>query len=214
MHRSNRLLTSTPVCSQSLAILLRLSRVLLLILLPAASSFAQTPPPRMEAQIQTSGQGLNGQLMLNQAAGTDIQQLNVRVLSVGAIGNPGVQLQQTLDPIAHELVGIHASARIEGASFGQGHGVLGINQSAGVANQNINSFRMVLGTLPTPLEDSILLQNAAPTLNSDAVLPQSGVRVVEVDDRAFTASRGVVQLNQSAGVGNRTANNLSIRGME
>ena len=213
MYRLNRL-RFRPACSGGLTILLRLPPLLLLTLLPGAASWAQTPLPRMEAQIQASGQGVNGQLMLNQAAGTGIQQLNARVLTVGAAGTPGLQLQQSLDPVARESVGIHASARIEGASFGQGHGVLGINQSAGVANQAINSFRMVLGTLPAPLEDSILLQNAAPTLNSDAVVPQSGVRVVEVDDRAFAASRGVVQLNQSAGVGNRTANNLSIRVMD
>ncbi|PPA00574.1 adhesin, partial [Pseudomonas sp. MWU12-2312b] len=30
-------------------------------------------------------------------------------------------------------------------------------------------------------------------------------------DQAFTGSRGVIQLNQSAGVGNRMANTFSVR---
>ncbi len=38
----------------------------------------------------------------------------------------------------------------------------------------------------------------------------TGSRQVVTSDQAFTGSRGVVQVNQSAGVGNRMANTLGI----
>ncbi|MNG94318.1 hypothetical protein D3C79_533250 [compost metagenome] len=54
-------------------------------------------------------------------------------------------------------------------------------------------------------------QNVALLNNSDPTVTAPGHRQVTTSDQAFTASRGVIQLNQSAGVGNRTANTLSIR---
>lgn len=69
--------------------------------------------------------------------------------------------------------------------------------------------------MPESLDDSGLAMSAAPSsLNSGAVAPQSGQRQVSIDDQAFADSRGVVQLNQSAGVGNRMVNNLGIRIMD
>jgi len=47
--------------------------------------------------------------------------------------------------------------------------------------------------------------------NSGATGTQNGSRQVVTSDQAFTGSRGVIQVNQSAGVGNRMANTLSIR---
>jgi hypothetical protein len=62
------------------------------------------------------------------------------------------------------------------------------------------------------LDDSVLAQQSVmPSVISGAVGPQSGERIASVDDRAFSSSRGVVQLNQSAGIGNRSINNLGIR---
>jgi hypothetical protein len=41
--------------------------------------------------------------------------------------------------------------------------------------------------------------------------PTTGSRQVVTSDQAFTGSRGVVQVNQSAGVGNQVANTLNVR---
>jgi len=175
---------------------------------------ADPAEPRTNAQIQESGQHYSGNLMLNQAAGNGMQQANVRVINIGELSRSAVQVQQAMSSIAPESVGLNAAAQIEGASFSQGHGALGVNQSSGLANQSINVFRLTLSAMPENMDDSILSQNAAPTMNSDAVVPQQGERRVETDDRAFAGSSGVVQLNQSAGVGNRTANNLNISVMQ
>jgi hypothetical protein len=65
---------------------------------------------------------------------------------------------------------------------------------------------------PEGLDDSALAQQSvAPSTTSGTVEPQSSERFVAIDEGAFGSSRGVVQLNQSAGVGNRSINNLAIR---
>jgi hypothetical protein len=183
-------------------------------LLSSQPLLADVAQPHMNAQIQDSGQHYSGNVMLNQAAGNRMQQANVRALSIGEQSRSAVQVQQAVSSIKPEFVGLNAAARIEGASFSQGHGALGINQISGMANQSTNIFRMTLSAMPEDMDDNILSQNAAPTMNSDVVVPQQGERRVEIDDRAFAGSSGVVQLNQSAGVGNRTANNLSISVMQ
>ncbi|KAA0961708.1 hypothetical protein FQ185_24985 [Pseudomonas sp. ANT_H12B] len=54
-------------------------------------------------------------------------------------------------------------------------------------------------------------QNVTLLNNSDPTDSTPGYRQVATSDQAFTGSRGVIQLNQSAGVGNRMANTLSVR---
>lgn len=178
-----------------------------------ASAWAEQPVnPRMTANIDGSGQGFQGNLMINQSAGDQQQQANARAISMGDHASTRIAVRQTNDRSAPGSIDAHA--RISGAAFSQGNGVLGVNQSAGITNQQINAFRLELNALPESLEDSALAQSAAPATNSGVGVPQGGERVVEMDDQAFAGSRGVVQLNQSAGVGNRSANNLSIRVLE
>jgi hypothetical protein len=54
-------------------------------------------------------------------------------------------------------------------------------------------------------------QNVTLIHNSDPTDSAPGNRQVATSDQAFTGSRGVIQLNQSSGVGNRMANTLSVR---
>ena len=160
------------------------------------------------ALIRNSVMGYSGNAMVNQAAGTEHQQANVRVIATtGASSARVLQRQDAL--IAPDR--LDARARIQGAAFSNGSGVLGVNQGSGVGNQQINALRMVVEAFPESLDDSSLAQHAAPSSSISAAMPDNGDRLVEIDDRAFSGSRGVVQLNQSAGVGNRTANHLVIR---
>lgn len=167
------------------------------------------------ADIQSSGKGYNGVVMINQAAGDGQQQVNVRALAAGDNAQARIKVEQIRDIILEEQVQLNANARIGGDAFSQGDGVLGINQSAGIGTQQINAFRIEVGSMPQSLDDSGLAQSVAPSsINSGAVAPQSGQRQVSIDDQAFADSRGVVQLNQSAGVGNRMVNSLGIRIMD
>lgn len=168
-----------------------------------------------KAEIESSGEGYNGVIMINQAAGNTHQQANARSLSIGEASSARIAVSQTQDYSPVGETRTNASANIKGNSFSNGAGVLGINQSAGSSNQHINAFRIEIGSLPVGLDDRGLAQSAASlSANSGAVVPQGGDRRVEIDDQAFSGSTGVVQLNQSAGVGNSTLNHLGIRIMD
>lgn len=184
---------------------------LFLLCLFSPALLAAPPVQQLNAQLDSSGQAYQGSLMLNQAAGDSQQQANARAVAIGDRANASTPVTQLIEQLPPSQAGISANARIEGSSFSRGNGLLGVNQSAGNSNQQINAFRMAAG-VPEGLDDSVLAQQSvAPSTISGAVEPQSGERLVSVDDRAFASSRGVVQLNQSAGVGNRSINNLGIR---
>ncbi len=120
------------------------------------------------------------------------------------------RISQKLDTAADPS--LNAKAAIRGNSFSNGNGVIGVNQSAGADNQMINAVRIGISAQPQGIDDSALSQqNVALLPGSGTVAPVSGSRQVVTSDQAFTGSRGVVQLNQSAGVGNRMANTLNIR---
>ena len=124
---------------------------------------------------------------------------------------PTAKVRQSTDNSPANPAGIDARATIGGSSFANSRGVVGVNQGAGSGNQQINAMRIASG-LPQGLDDSALAQQSVrPSSISGAAEPQSGERIVSVDDSAFGSSRGVVQLNQSAGVGNRSINSLGIR---
>lgn len=167
----------------------------------------------IEASIDSSAAHYQGNLMINQASGDLQQQVNARAISAGAM--PAVSVGQHREGEFAIDAGADLRAHIHGASFSGGNGVLGVNQGAGAGNQQINGFRLGAGARPESLDDSVLAQSAAgSSFNSAAELHGAGERLVEIDDQAFSESRGVVQLNQGAGVGNRMVNNLSIRMVE
>lgn len=185
--------------------------ILFLAILASASALADSSAQVNDtATINNSGSNYRGNQLINQAAGDQQQQINSRSIAIGTQAGTSDNLSQTrsgqLDP------SINAKAQILGNSFSNGSGSLGVNQSAGAGNQMINVMRVSISAQPQSMDDSALLQqNVALSNNSGATDPQSGSRQVVTGDQAFTGSRGVTQLNQSAGVGNRMANTLSIR---
>lgn len=183
--------------------------LLILASLCSAPAFAE-PPVINTATIDGSGARYEGNLGVNQAAGDQQQQVNARALATGRDANATTDIRQRL----HTRVdpNMDAQANIQGNAFSNGNGALGVNQSAGASNQQANALRISISTQPQSIDDSVLLQqNVALLNNSDSTAQTPGHRQVSTSDQAFTGSRGVVQLNQSAGVGNRTANTLSIR---
>lgn len=176
--------------------------LLIFALLGSASAMADNT-----AVINNSGQQYEGVLSINQAAGTQQQTSNSRAIALdGQATTVDIQnLNGKVDPA------LNAKATIQGTSFTNGKGVLGVNQSAGANNQSINALRISLNPGPQSIDDSVLLQQNTTTLATDSGLtPTTGSRQVVTSDQAFTGSRGVIQVNQSAGVGNRVANTLGI----
>ncbi|WP_339456571.1 adhesin [Pseudomonas sp. EA_65y_Pfl1_P120] len=176
--------------------------LLLLALLSSTAAMADNT-----AVINNSGKDYNGNVMINQAAGNQQQMANNRAVTLGgqAATRNTQNMNGNVDP------SLNAKASIEGASFTNGNGMVGINQSAGANNQSINAVRISLNPGPQSIDDSVLLQQNTTTLATDSGLtPTTGSRQVVTSDQAFTGSRGVIQVNQSAGVGNRVANTLGI----
>lgn len=187
-----------------------MNRTLLIIaMFCSASTFAQ-PPVINNAEINSSGTQYQGNFSVNEAAGDQQQQANARAIAIGHGASATTQIRQRLRTIVDPRIDAHSS--IQGDSFSHGNGVLGVNQSAGASNQQANALRITVSAQPQSIDDSVLRQqNVALITNSDPTDSAPGYRQVATSDQAFTGSRGVIQLNQSAGVGNRTANTLSVR---
>ncbi|QVM89154.1 adhesin [Pseudomonas entomophila] len=183
--------------------------VLILAALCSASAFAQGPVVN-NANIDNSAAQYQGNVGVNQAAGDQQQQANARAFAIGHDANASTQIRQRLRSQVDPAV--DAQANIKGDSFSHGSGALGVNQGAGAANQQANALRISISAQPQSIDDSVLLQQNVALINSsDPTDLAPGHRQVTTSDQAFTGSRGVVQLNQSAGVGNQTANTLSVR---
>ncbi|WP_397453513.1 adhesin [Pseudomonas sp. NA-150] len=189
--------------------------LLALAMLCSASAFAQPPvinsaPVINNAEIDSSGQQYQGNAAVNQAAGDQQQQANARAIAIGPNASANTQIRQRLHNAADPT--IDAKATISGNSFSNGSGILGVNQSAGASNQQANAVHIAISAQPQSLDDSVLKQQNVTLLNSSgSTNPTPGSRQIATSDQAFTGSRGVIQVNQSAGVGNQTANILSVR---
>ncbi|KAF6690878.1 MULTISPECIES: adhesin [Pseudomonas] len=175
--------------------------LLLLALLGSASAMADN-----NAVINNSGKDYRGNLSINQAAGNQQQQANNRAIALGGQATT-VNIQRLDGQVDPSL---NAKAAIQGASFTNGNGMLGVNQAAGANNQTVNAVRISLNPGPQSIDDSVLLQQNTTQLTDSGLTPTTGSRLVVTSDQAFTGSRGVIQVNQSAGVGNRMANTLGI----
>jgi hypothetical protein len=184
--------------------------LLLLALMGCTSAMAAGPGSVNDASIQDSGTQYRGNFNVNQASGDQMQQTNTRAIAIGTEASATTIVRQKLDTPADRSM--NASATIGGNSFSNGNGVLGVNQGAGANNQMANVTRISISAGPQSVDDSALSQqNVALLPSSGATGTSPGSRQVTTSDQAFTGSRGVIQVNQSAGVGNRMANTLSIR---
>lgn len=177
--------------------------LIFLALLASASALADSSVPVINnANIQDSGAQYKGNFNVNQAAGDQQQQTNTRAIAIGTNASATTSINQKIDTPANPSM--NATATIGGNSFSNGNGVLGVNQGAGANNQMANAVRISISANPQSVDDSALSQqNVALLPSSGATDASKGSRQVVTSDQAFTGSRGVVQVSQSAGVGNQ-----------
>ena len=161
------------------------------------------------ATIDNSAKQYNGVVTLNQAAGDQQQLSNNVAIAVGHNAQANIAITQKISGAAADRA-MDAKAAIHGTSFSNGNGVLSVNQSAGAQNQMINAVRISINAGPQSIDDSVMSQQNVALATDSGLNPITGSRQVVTSDQAFTGSRGVVQVNQSAGVGNRMANTLGI----
>ncbi|CEL29161.1 adhesin [Pseudomonas sp. A1230] len=187
-----------------------MNRTLLLLAVLGCTSAMADPNSVNSANIQDSGMQYRGNFNVNQAAGDQMQQANTKAIAIGTESQASTRVIQRIDTPADRSM--NATANIGGNSFSNGNGILGVNQGAGANNQMANVTRVSISAAPQSIDDSALSQqNVALLPSSGATGTSIGSRQVTTSDQAFTGSRGVIQVNQSAGVGNRMANTLSIR---
>lgn len=188
----------------------------LLIILSLASSMAAAETGNALSSAVIGHAALNqahGVIAVNQAAGDDNQQANLRAFAGNtdsASVNASVLLEQSATNVPVKADGV-MEAHVA-AAFQSMRGVLSINQVAGAGNRQGNLVSIGRGHGGEVLPDRVLSESVALSPSPAGVeASTTKVRQVSIDDNAFVGTRGIVQLNQTAGVGNQSANLLGVR---
>lgn len=191
----------------------------LLAATPAAAQIVLLPAPADALVRDTSviGEGamsgVSGISSVNSSAGDFNQQANVRAISInpGGTANAQNQVNQFQGPEFSTPVG-QADVQIRAGAFTGSMGVMGVNQAAGIANRQVNGLAIGIGTRVEAVGDSTLATTAPRVSSLGGNTPgASSNQKIGVDDTAFQGARGILQLNQTAGTGNRSANTLGIQ---
>lgn len=193
------------------------------VALPARAQEAATAPsppaPLDQAHAADhAGKGAVGRTAVNQAAGSNNVQVNLAAIAIAANGVGAVDLRSAQSASPGDRLR-EASARIEGQAFSGTQGLLSVNQAAGSGNAQANLFALGNGgaTPFTPpggaiagLDDAALASVAGErTTETAGTMPRP--RQALIADDALRGGQGVVQVNQTAGVGNASTNAIVLR---
>ncbi|WP_240647979.1 hypothetical protein [Pararobbsia silviterrae] len=151
-----------------------------------------------------------GALAINIAAGVD----NVQTNQAAVLSGNGVAVvtgQQQTAQTARVKIGA-ASATIGSNAFSNTLGVVAVNQAAGANNLQRNAVS--IGGLPVGAEVVADSELSATTARNGGNRGNSGsghALDASIASDAFKGATGVVQINQTAGAGNATANSFVLR---
>lgn len=186
-----------------------------LISLPCWSQVAGPELPAYVTRSVIDGNALSnvrGRFAVNMAAGDSNAQTNAGAMAIGLDGGT-----------AAALVGVHQAtgwsratapdlsiAVIGGRAFANSSGAVSVNQTSGAGNTQANGMAVAVGFDVEAASESVL---AATASGVGLAGPARGanMKAVSISDSAFRGSRGLVQINQSAGSGNSTANNFAFQ---
>ena len=166
--------------------------------------------------------GAQGRIAVNQAAGTGNAQANLGALATsdGGLGLVGVHAAQKPGATAPALRERDAAARIQHGAFSGSQGVLSVNQIAGSGNAQANLFMVGQGPQGvvaagvhgiSGIDDAALADVAGDANTTEGAVVPSWRREAVIADDAFRGSQGVVQVNQTAGVGNSSTNAIVLQ---
>jgi hypothetical protein len=153
--------------------------------------------------------GATGAITVNEAAGLNNAQANQLTISSGgstASDNASVQSASAQAKVAH------ASASIAGNAFSNTSGAVLVNQSAGAGNLQRNSVQLGTAAIGVETVSDSVLSAAIP--KNGGLARTNGVhdaREATISNEAFRNVNGIVQINQTAGAGNATANSFVLR---
>ena len=161
-----------------------------------------------------AGVGARGRIAVNQAAGSGNAQSNLAAIAISTSGTGQVGLQARQQPFAGPRDRA-ASAQLQGGAFSGSQGLLSINQVAGSGNAQANLFAVGQHVGPTDVVLAGLDDSARASVTGDSASGQPAAppvtRDARIGDGAFRGSQGVVQLNQTAGVGNLSTNAIVLQ---
>lgn len=154
--------------------------------------------------------GVTGATAVNMATGDLNQQANLRAFASG--GSATIQSRQ-LQLDNHDDRPLVASVSIGGQAFAAGNGLASINQASGSGNAQLNAVAAGLTKqgIRETTDDSLsttVFASAGGQNPGNAGASGNGTRSVAVESSAMQGYHGVMQLNQAAGSGNATGNQL------
>lgn len=190
----------------------------LALALPAMAT--ESPAAAGRDQVRIEGQvaaGMRGAAAMNLAAGVGNAQANVRALGQATQATVVVHALQHVDTSRVDA-GRDAQAVIAGGALADFHGVLGLNQAAGGANAQANVLAVGIGAgdlalgIGQQVDNAALAATAANAGLAPATdAPAMPLREARIEPGAIGGASGVLQINQSAGVGNASANAIVLQ---
>jgi hypothetical protein len=152
--------------------------------------------------------GVRGRLAVNLAAGDGNMQANVAAVAAGPAATAKASVRA--EGSAPEAASV-AIAGVGGGAFGDAAGMISLNQASGAGNAQANAVAISVGLKAQALADSQLAGTASSARTHRATASGSRVREASISEGAFRGARGLIQVNQAAGAGNRTANHFTVR---
>lgn len=154
---------------------------------------------------------VRGRFAVNMAAGDSNAQANAAAIALDAAGGSVIGLVdgiQVTSPRQGNLPDL-AVAIIGGNAFANSSGLISVNQTSGVGNAQANAAAFAMG-FEEVLAESVLSATTSNAAQIGAGASQSH-QAASINDAAFDGAQGLVQVNQSAGSGNSTANNFALQ---
>jgi len=178
-------------------------------LVAASAAHAQASVGATASVAPDAALGTTGAFTVNEAAGVDNAQANqLAITGGGAVANLNLNAQRA----SSAAVVTTARASIGARAFSNASGAVMVNQAAGAGN--IQSNRAQLGTAAIGVEavsDAVLSAAAATNGGRGRPAEAQGIREASIGNAAFANATGLVQVNQTAGAGNVTANRFVLR---
>lgn len=161
---------------------------------------------------ENAGAGSQGRIAVNQAAGAGNAQANLAAFAhaQNGIGLADTYSRQRATPAQRAAA---ASATIDGSAFDGTSGALSLNQAAGSSNLQLNTVAIGAGGFQlTHADDAALAEETAVAgTSTEGTATATPERRALIDMDAFRGSQGVVQVNQTAGVGNLSTNAIVLQ---
>jgi hypothetical protein len=155
---------------------------------------------------------VHGRITVNMAAGDSNRQMNAGAFAIDQNGGLATALTTSHQAInsTNATPADFSTALINGNAFAGSTGAISINQTSGVLNSQANGLAFALGSEVEAVSESVLsdTHSGAGLIDSDATM---GNATADIADTAFVGARGLIQINQSAGSRNTTANNFAFQ---